>query len=249
MKKIIVLLAVVFLCTNAFATFTHSFFDDHNHSTDNFVPKNNNFRDDAKIQEYGDNFGKDDSEKYNCSYDVSGQVRCGDYKIRQDTTNDSGKKLSKEMLEHLEKLKKSKTVTEGDDFNCALDDGDEAYCWGSNKRGQLGTPDVKNKASIPHKVDTKIKFKKVYTKAHYACALDESDHAYCWGDGSYGEVGNGKKGLFNEPQKVKTDVQFNRLIMARTYTCGIAKKSNDVYCWGKNNKGTVNLDSPVPVKI
>ncbi|MED7819168.1 MULTISPECIES: RCC1 domain-containing protein [unclassified Francisella] len=251
MKKIIVLLVIVFLCTNAFAnsTFTQSFFDDHNYSTDNFSPKNNNYRDDAKIQEYGYSFGKDDSENYNCSYDAAGQVRCGDYKLRKDTTTNSGKKLSKKMLEHLEKLKKSKNVHEGDDFNCALDNGDEVYCWGSNKRGQLGTPDIKNKAKIPQKVDTNVKFKKVYTKAHYACALDDNNHAYCWGDGSNGEVGNGEKGLFNEPQKVKTDMQFSRLIMARTYTCGIVKQSNQVYCWGKGNKGTINLDSTVPVKI
>ena len=249
MKKIIVLLAAVLLCTHAFATFTQSFFDENNHSTDNFSPKNNNYRDDAKIQKYGLNFSKDESENYNCSYDASGQIRCGDYKLRKDTTSDGGKKLSKKMREHLEKLKKSKNIRQGDDFNCALDDGDEVYCWGSNKRGQLGTPNIKSKAKTPQKVDTNVKFKKVYTKAHYACALDEHNHAYCWGDGSNGEVGNGEKGLFNEPQKVKTDMQFSRLIMARTYTCGVAKESNDVYCWGKSKKGTVNLDSSVPVKI
>ncbi|ASG67112.1 hypothetical protein fh0823_20840 [Francisella halioticida] len=251
MKKIIALLVVVFLYVNSFAsdTFTQSFFDDHNHSTYKFSPKNNNYRDDVKIQEYGFNFGKDDSNNYNCSYNASGQIRCGNYKLRKDTTSDCGKKLSKKMLEHLEKLKKSKNISEGDDFNCALDSDDEAYCWGSNKRGQLGTPEVKSKSKIPQKVDTSIKFRKVYTKAHYACALDENNHAYCWGDGSNGEVGNGEKGLFSEPQKVKTDIQFSRLIMARTYTCGITKGSNEVYCWGKGKKGTLSLNSSVPVKI
>ena len=97
-----------------------------------------------------------------------------------------------------------------------------------------------------------LKFKKIYKNAHYACGLSLDGYAYCWGDGSNGEVGNGKKGKFNKPQKVKTNLIFSRLSMARTYACGVEKLTNDTYCWGKGTKGlssTVNLDSSVPVKI
>jgi hypothetical protein len=65
-------------------------------------------------------------------------------------------------------------------------------------------------------------------------------------------VGNGKKGKFDTPQKVKTDVLFSRLSMAKTYVCGVSKPESDIYCWGKGTKGktsTTNLDSSVPVKI
>lgn len=40
--------------------------------------------------------------------------------------------------------------------------------------------------------------------------------------------------------------------MARTYTCGVEKATNDIYCWGKGTKGgtsSVNLDSSTPVKV
>lgn len=76
-----------------------------------------------------------------------------------------------------------------------------------------------------------------------------SSYEYCCGDGINGEVGNGEKGHFTTPQKAKTYIQFSRLSMARTYTCGVAKQTNQVYCWGKSKKGQANLDFTVPVKI
>ncbi|MBK2024067.1 RCC1 domain-containing protein [Francisella tularensis] len=219
MKKNILVLILLSLWCNAFAsyTFTQTFFGSYDPSLDsNFAYKNDDYRDDAKIEKYNNKFSKDDSDNYNCSFDSSGQIRCGDYKIK----------------------------------NPKYEDKDDVYCWGSNKRGQLGSETEKSKIKKPLRIDidSSINFKKVYTKAHYACALDESGYAYCWGDGSNGEVGNGEKGHFTTPQKVKTDIQFSRLSMARTYTCGVAKQTNQVYCWGKSKKGQTNLDSAVPVE-
>lgn len=250
MKKSIISIFLAFVCVSAFAnyTFTQAFFDDHDYSTEgNFSKKNNNYREDAKSKRYKSDFSKDNSENFNCEYDRSGQVRCGDYKIKTPVLRDNT--VSKQITAHYKKLNEVKNVTKGDDFNCALDDKDNIYCWGSNKRGQLGSDTDHKKAKNPLKVDSDIEFRKVYTKAHYACALDKEDHAYCWGDGSNGEVGNGEKGKFTTPQKVKTDVKFSRLSMARTYTCGVAKQTREVYCWGKSKKGTSNLNSSIPVKM
>lgn len=253
MRKIFIILAFILIWYNAVAsyTFTQSFFNDYNPATEgNFSYKNENYRNDAKQQKYNHNFSKDDSSNYNCSFDASGQIRCGDYKIKKSTYNKNNNAVKK-IKEHYSSLQEVKNISQGDNFNCALDDNDNVYCWGNNKRGQLGSKTVENKITTPLKVDIddKIKFKKIYTKAHYACALDEDGQAYCWGDGSNGEVGNGEKGHFTTPQKVKTQLRFSRLSMARTYTCGIVKKTDEIYCWGKSRKGNVNLDSSVPVKI
>ena len=199
MKKSILVVILLSLWSNAFAsyTFTQTFFSSYDPLLDsNFAYKNDDYRDDAKIEKYNRKFSKDDSDNYNCAFDGSGQIRCGDYKIKKPQYSNTD--VIKKVKAHYKKLQDIKNVTKGDDFNCALDDKDDVYCWG---------------------------------------------------DGSNGEVGNGEKGHFTTPQKVKTDIQFSRLSMARTYTCGVAKQTNQVYCWGKSKKGQANLDSTVPVKI
>ncbi len=55
-------------------------------------------------------------------------------------TKNSG--ISKKILADYNNRKQMKDVSSGDDFNCALDSRNEAFCWGSNKRGQLGTEAV-----------------------------------------------------------------------------------------------------------
>ncbi len=253
MKKTFFILIVLLSISSIYANYTHtqSIFDDYNQSTDNnFAYKNNTFRQDAKIKKYSDEYDISKSSDYNCEYNASGQLRCWKYKIREAQDKNVG--ISKKILSDYNKRKQMKDVSSGDDFNCALNSSNEAFCWGSNKRGQLGTKAVAKLSKGPVKIDSELKFKKIYTKAHYACGLDLGGHAYCWGDGSNGEVGNGKKGKFNTPQKVETSRIFTRLSIARTYACGGEKLSDDIYCWGKGTKGltsSVNLDSSVPVKI
>ncbi|AFJ42622.1 Hypothetical protein FNO222_0059 [Francisella orientalis] len=167
-----------FLCM-AFAntTFTQSFFGDYDHSTDSsFAYENNSYRDDGKIQKYNNKFSKDDSNSYNCRFDGSGELKCGNYNINtssKHTDKDAAKNISRHYKK-LKDVKDVKDVSKGDDFNCALDDKKDVYCWG---------------------------------------------------DGT-----NGEKCLFDKPQKVQTDVEFSRLSMATTYTCGIEKDANDLYC-------------------
>ncbi|MGQ4006462.1 regulator [Francisellaceae bacterium CB300] len=253
MKKMFFILIILFSISDVYASYTHTqaFFDDYNHITDdNFVYKNNTYRQDAKIKKYGSEYDISKSSDYNCEYNASGQLRCWKYKIREVQDKNSG--ISKKILADYNNRKQMKDVSSGDDFNCALDSGNEAFCWGSNKRGQLGTEAVTKVSKEPIKVDSEVEFKKIYTKAHYACGLDLGGHVYCWGDGSNGEVGNGKKGKFNTPQKVETDRIFSRLSMARTYTCGVEKLTNNIYCWGKGTKdlsSSINLDSSIPIKI
>ena len=252
MKKTLFILITLFSIGSVYSyTHTQAIFDDYNQSTDNnFVYKNNTYRQDAKIKKYGDEYDISKSSDYNCEYNAAGQLRCWKYKIREAQDKNAG--ISKKILLDYDSRKQIKDVSSGDDFSCALDNGDEIFCWGSNKRGQLGTENVAKGSKEPVKVDSELKFKKIYTNAHYACGLDLGGHAYCWGDGSNGEVGNGKKGKFDKPQKVETDLIFSRLSMARTYACGVEKLTNDVYCWGKGTKGltsSVNLDSSIPVKV
>lgn len=255
MKKILFILILLLSTCSVYASYNSAaaFFNNYNKATgSNFTYNNDSYKKDAKYEKYGSQYKPRNPDNYDCKYDSSGSLRCGKYKLNKGETQEKSVALNKQIIADYKKAKKMKNISSGDDFNCALDDGDAVFCWGSNKRGQLGTKAVTKESKKPVKVDSKLKFKKIYTNAHYACGLDLGGSAYCWGDGTNGEVGNGKKGYFDTPQKVKTDVVFTRLSMAETYTCGVEKLTNDIYCWGKGTKGlssTLNLDSTTPVAI
>lgn len=87
------------------------------------------------------------------------------------------------------------SVSAGYDFSCAIDSG-RAYCWGLNNAGGLGDGSTAPYSYVPVAVDTSgVLAGKTLTKISvgydYACALDSTGAAYCWGDNYYGELGNG----------------------------------------------------------
>ena len=247
MKKVLLTAILSTVVYQAYALDTHAqaMFDDYNYSTNNYAHVNEYHATENPNLLQGRQVEIGSGNNYACEMTLNGEAKCwGFNKLGEVPTQEQEDILAMGDYDDF------KHVEEGSDFNCALDDGDDIYCWGSNERGQLGTDTDDTHVAKPLKVDAGVKFDRIYTKDHYACALDKDLHAYCWGDGSSGEVGNGQKGYFKTPQKVKTDVQFSRLSMSTTFTCGIEKDTNDTYCWGKGVGGsTQSLDSSVPVKI
>jgi alpha-tubulin suppressor-like RCC1 family protein len=90
-------------------------------------------------------------------------------------------------------------------FSCGLEAGTgDAYCWGINASGQLGT-DVSDRCTDPSGgvyqctfspalVKGGIKFASVSASTQHACGLSREGVAYCWGLGSDGQLGNGQQG-------------------------------------------------------
>ena len=252
MKKILLLITLLFSTSSLYANSTHAqeMFGDFHDSVYN--PNNSSVvaRQDIKLLDKNYQIEIASGNNYACEILVSGKAKCWGFNklgSLQDEPHDVSTAGSKNIWEQDREFK---TVESGADFNCALDDGNDIYCWGHNERGQLGTDKVSDESKTPLKINTDVKFSKIYTKDHYACALDKDSQAYCWGDGSSGEVGNGQKGFFMTPQKVQTEVKFSRLSMSTTFVCGVEVMTNKIYCWGKGVGGaTKNLDSSVPVKI
>ncbi len=128
---------------------------------------------------------------------------------------------------------------------CAISDNEQAYCWGYNNYGQLGdgTNDNQNR---PILVDTSsignIKFKNIALSTidgfAHTCALSTNGQVYCWGNNTYGQLGDGKLGLFNnKPVAVNTnninDKHFSSVFIGGNNTCATAL-SGKIYCWGDN---------------
>ena len=86
-------------------------------------------------------------------------------------------------------------IAAGQNLRCALDSAGKAYCWGANGSGELGDGSTVSSA-VPVSVDTTgVLAGKTLTQIAvgltYACALDSSGRAYCWGTNDHGQLGNG----------------------------------------------------------
>jgi len=90
------------------------------------------------------------------------------------------------------------------------------------------------------------------------CALGSSGQAYCWGNNTFGAIGDGTASLswnywVDLPTPVEFPGTFSQISDKQQHTCGIAKDDGFAYCWGHNDTGQLGngttRDSPIPVKV
>ena len=87
---------------------------------------------------------------------------------------------------------------------CAIASG-KAYCWGRNNQGQLGNGTTTDSA-LPVAVSSGGVLSgknatSVMPGSPYTCAI-ANGRAYCWGDNTYGQLGNGTTVDTNVPHRV-----------------------------------------------
>lgn len=86
----------------------------------------------------------------------------------------------------------------------------------------------------------------------FACALDGTGAAYCWGSNSNGQLGIGAAGDRSTPTPVAGSLSFASISAGVTHACGVTK-AGKAWCWGEGasnrlgNGAVVDQLSPVPV--
>lgn len=109
------------------------------------------------------------------------------------------------------------------------------YCWGFY--GDNLTEDrVLHLA--PVLLDGSHKFKDLSEGSASGCALTVEGDAYCWGEGSDGELGNGSMAFSSTLQKVSGGYTFKSIGVGYGTACGLTTQG-DAYCWGDNDVGRV----------
>lgn len=132
--------------------------------------------------------------------------------------------------------------------------------WGVNGSGTIGDATTTNRSS-PVLVAGGRSWLSIATPLRDnfpgTAAIDSKGAAYCWGDNTYGQLGDGTNTSNNSPVPVVGGISFISIAnycggTGTPFTAGIATNGN-LYTWGSNDSGqlgdgtTVGKSSPVAV--
>lgn len=120
----------------------------------------------------------------------------------------------------------------GEMHTCAIKEGG-AFCWGENMFGQLGNGEGGGMLGEPNPQPVMFLNEGVHhitAGGRHSCAL-KNGVAYCWGDNSSGQLGDGTNTTSFFPVQVDTTDRFVFLSAGSNSTCGLAE-NGDVLCWG-----------------
>jgi alpha-tubulin suppressor-like RCC1 family protein len=131
------------------------------------------------------------------------------------------------------------TLTIGVQFSCGLTSIGTEWCWGDNDSGQLGDQNF-DERHTPAQVRGGLVFTSVATRSGtaHSCALTAAGAAYCWGDNSAGQLGDGTTTGEFKPVAVTGGLLFASITAGGSTTCALTS-TGAAYCWGANDSGAL----------
>ena len=146
-------------------------------------------------------------------------------------------------------------VATGGAHSCALTASGAAHCWGRGEAGQLGIPTPATCAGIglpcsmiPVAVQGGISFTRLTGGGAHTCGLTSDGTAYCWGQNSFGQLGDGTLLSRNAPVRVSTTLTFSSINAGEAHTCALTS-SGAARCWGRNDGGQLGDGSTTPRSV
>ena len=143
------------------------------------------------------------------------------------------------------------SLVAGDSHTCGLTKAGAAYCWGWNYFGQLGDSSTRT-SDTPVRVQGGLRFAALAASgSNHTCGRSRGGAAYCWGDNSFGQVGDGSSQDRTTPVTVGGP-PLTSLTTGDWHTCGLTE-GGIAHCWGDNGYGelgdasTSSSASPVTV--
>lgn len=150
------------------------------------------------------------------------------------------------------------SISAGTYVSCALGDDEKAYCWGYGGNGQMGNGSTTADNNVPVEVNapaTGVTYKKIVVGGGSVCGIGSNGRAYCWGQNTDGQLGNGTNTDSTTPVAVTlpTGVKyFIDIDIEYSTVCALADNGR-AYCWGDGSFGKLgngaNVDSNVPVAV
>jgi len=130
----------------------------------------------------------------------------------------------------------------GSGHSCVLRNNKTAWCWGDNRKGQIGsnTDFVYETAHTPKKVFGLDAVTSITAGWQHSCAVNDGD-IYCWGSNRFGQLGTDpgvQDGFALRPIQVKatSSKKWISVIAGGKQTCA-ESDDDEWWCWGDNSFG------------
>ena len=141
----------------------------------------------------------------------------------------------------------------GGRHSCAVTLQGNVWCWGRNQSGQLGDGNTMVlEQPNPVKVQGVSDAISIQVGTSFSCALLASGGIKCWGDNTFGQLGNGTTTSSATAVDVSNITAATDLGAGHTHACATLANGT-LRCWGRNDFGqlgdgtTVDRTAPVAV--
>ncbi len=139
-------------------------------------------------------------------------------------------------------------IAAGDGHTCALTADGAVKCWGTNGSAELGNGTTTD-SSVPVEVSGLASgVTAIATGGVHTCAITSGGGLKCWGNGAYGQLGNGTTTDSSVPVLVSGMASGIVAVAAGGYHSCALMVGGGVKCWG----ATISIDttaSSVPVDV
>ncbi len=134
-------------------------------------------------------------------------------------------------------------ISVGEDHVCAVGTDAKAYCWGSGANGMTGNGSVATQQApaLVSNGQSSGTFKDISAGRTHTCAIGTDNKAYCWGDNTYAQVGDGTTSMRTTPRSVlagESQTTYKEITAGERDSCAIGTDSR-LYCWGNNTNSTL----------
>jgi alpha-tubulin suppressor-like RCC1 family protein len=141
-----------------------------------------------------------------------------------------------------------KALSAGGGHTCGLDQNNVAWCWGSNTSGALGIGSTRDSSNVPLRVSTSRSFTSISAGSSHTCAVAENGTPFCWGDNTFGQLGDGTTTDALTPVQVSGLSEVLAITAGTDHSCAL-RVTGAVMCWGNSPMLGTTGSSTTPVFI
>jgi alpha-tubulin suppressor-like RCC1 family protein len=147
------------------------------------------------------------------------------------------------------------SASAGANHTCARMSDDSVRCWGGNLAGALGDSSTDDRlwpVSVRDSGGDRLAATRLASALLHSCASGHDGALWCWGEGRYGQLGNGDTDSRTAPLQAQVLAGAIDVDGGDRHTCALAS-DEQVWCWGNNAYGQLGdgdvAASLVPVRV